>query len=77
MIPDAPDLLLTFLEAENDNTCKRNAFAALVSISHEKSLQYLSGVFDGVSGADELLQLVELEFIRKDAVQNSQHKVCL
>ncbi|KAI9857407.1 MAG: coatomer subunit beta [Vezdaea acicularis] len=74
MIPDAPDLLLTFLEAENDNTCKRNAFAALVSISHEKSLQYLSGVFDGVSGADELLQLVELEFIRKDAVQNSQHK---
>lgn len=75
MIPDAPELLATFLESENDATCKRNAFAALVSISHEKALAYLSNVFDGIPNADELLQLVELEFIRKDAVQNAQHKV--
>jgi coatomer subunit beta len=45
-----------------------------VSISHDRSLAYLSSVFDGVPNADELLQLVELEFIRKDAVQNSQNK---
>lgn len=76
-MPDAPELIATFLETENDHTCKRNAFAALSSISHEKALAYLSSVFDGVPNADELLQLVELEFIRKDAIQNSQNKVTL
>jgi hypothetical protein len=75
LIPDAPELIATFLETESDHTCKRNAFAALVSISHDKALAYLSSVFDGIPNADELLQLVELEFIRKDAVQNSQNKV--
>lgn len=75
MIPDAPELIHTFLENESDHTCKRNAFAALSAMSHEKALAYLSGVFDGIQNADELLQLVELEFIRKDAVQNSQNKV--
>ncbi|KAF2842512.1 putative coatomer subunit beta [Patellaria atrata CBS 101060] len=74
MIPDAPDLIMNFLEEENDNTCKRNAFAALSSISHDKALEYLGGVFDGIPNADELLQLTELEFIRKDAVTNSQNK---
>lgn len=74
LIPDAPDMLAAFLETESDATCKRNAFAALASIDHEKALAYLSGVFDGIPNAEELLQLVELEFIRKDAVQNSQNK---
>jgi len=76
LIPDAPELITTFLESESDHTCKRNAFAALVSISHDEALAYLSTVFDGIPNADELLQLVEIEFIRKDAVQNSQNKVC-
>ncbi|KAB5577696.1 putative coatomer complex beta chain [Coniochaeta sp. 2T2.1] len=74
LIPDAADLISTFLETESDPTCKRNAFAALSSISHEQALAYLSGVFDGIPNAEELLQLVELEFIRRDAIQNSQHK---
>ena len=75
LIPDAPDLIKSFLETESDQTCKRNAFAALSLISHQKALQYLSSTFDGIESADELLQLVELEFIRKDAVQNTQNKV--
>ncbi|EHA56970.1 coatomer subunit beta [Pyricularia oryzae 70-15] len=74
LIPDAADLIATFLESESDPTCKRNAFAALASISHDHALIYLSSVFDGIPNAEELLQLVELEFIRKDAVQNSQNK---
>ncbi|KFX98963.1 hypothetical protein O988_00297 [Pseudogymnoascus sp. VKM F-3808] len=74
LIPDAAELIATFLETESDHTCKRNAFAALASIDHDKALVYLSSVFDGIPNADELLQLVELEFIRKDAVQNSQNK---
>ncbi|KAK4126035.1 Coatomer, beta subunit [Parathielavia appendiculata] len=74
LIPDAADLIATFLEGESDPTCKRNGFAALSSISHDKALAYLSAVFDGIPNAEELLQLVELEFIRKDAVHNSQNK---
>ncbi|KAI9722383.1 MAG: hypothetical protein M1812_001855 [Candelaria pacifica] len=74
LIPDAPELIQTFLGTESDHTCKRNAFAALTTISHPKALEYLSSVFDGIPNADELLQLVELEFIRKDAVQNAQNK---
>lgn len=76
LIPDAPDLIETFLENENDHTCKRNAFIALQTISHDRALIYLSKVFDGIPNANELLQLAELEFIRKDAVQNQQNKVC-
>ncbi|KAI1165039.1 Coatomer, beta subunit [Nemania serpens] len=74
LIPDASDLIATFLDGESDATCKRNAFAALSSIDHDKALAYLSNVFDGITNAEELLQLVELEFIRKDAVQNQQNK---
>ena len=74
LIPDAPEMLFNFLVGENDTTCKRNAFGALMSISHEKALEYLTSVLDGVSNAEELLQLVELEFIRKDAVQNQPNK---
>ncbi|KAK7416140.1 coatomer subunit beta [Neonectria magnoliae] len=74
LIPDASELISTFLDGETDATCKRNAFAALASINHDAALVYLSSVFDGIPNAEELLQLVELEFIRKDAVQNSQNK---
>jgi coatomer subunit beta len=76
LIPDAPDLIYNFLLEENDATCKRNAFAALMTISHDKALTYLGKVFDGIPNAEELLQLAELEFIRKDSVENSQNKVC-
>ncbi|KAI2012380.1 coatomer subunit beta [Ophidiomyces ophidiicola] len=74
LIPDAPDLLFSFLEEEADRTCKRNAFAALLSISHQKALEYLNRTLDGFPHTDELLQLAGLEFIRKDALQNSQNK---
>ena len=74
LLPDAPELLTTFLEEENDATCKRNAFAALASISHEKALEYLSTVFDSIPNHDELVLLAELEFIRRDAFVNSQNK---
>ena len=45
-----------------------------MTISHQKALEYLSSAFDAIPNADELLQLVELEFIRKDAVQNAANK---
>ncbi|KAF2131305.1 Coatomer, beta subunit [Dothidotthia symphoricarpi CBS 119687] len=74
LMPDAPDMLTTFLDEESDPTCKRNAFAALSSISHEKALEYLSSIFDTIPNHEELLLLAELEFIRKDAVTNPSNK---
>lgn len=75
LIPDAPELIQTFLLAENDSTCGRNGFIALSSVSHEKALEYLNSMFDEVVNADELTQHVFLEFIRKDAIHNSVNKV--
>ena len=74
LIPDAPDLLLSFLDEESDNTCKRNAFAALTMIDQQKAVEYLNSVFDGIPNSDELIQLAELEFIQKDASTNAQNK---
>ena len=74
LIPDAPEMIQTFLVGESDTTCKRNAFAALMTISHQKALEYLSGVLDGIPNAEELIQLADLEFIRKDAIQNQANK---
>ena len=51
LIPDAPELLQTFLEGESDHTCKRNAFAALSAMNHAKALEYLSGAFDAIPNA--------------------------
>jgi coatomer subunit beta len=48
LIPDAAELITTFLEGESDPTCKRNAFAALASINHDAALVYLSSVFEGI-----------------------------
>lgn len=76
LIPDAAELIGAFLEGETDAACKRNAFAALASINHDAALSYLGTVFEGIPNAEELLQLAELEFIRKDAVQTPQNKVC-
>jgi hypothetical protein len=42
-----------------------------MAISHQKALTYLSNTFDSIPNVDELLQLVEIEFIRRDAVENS------
>jgi coatomer subunit beta len=71
LIPDAPELILNFLNEENDVTAKRNAFAALESISPALCLTYLSSVFDSIQNADELLALVYLEFIRGDASKDN------
>ncbi|CAK7272347.1 coatomer subunit beta [Sporothrix epigloea] len=74
LIPDAAELLAAFIETETDPTCKRNGFASLASISHDSALAYLTSVFDSIPNAEELLQLSEIEFIRKDAVQNAHNK---
>ncbi|KAH9929686.1 coatomer protein [Fomitopsis serialis] len=41
LIPDAPELLQTFLAAESDATCKRNAFVFLANCAMPKAVEYI------------------------------------
>lgn len=66
LIPDAPELVQTFLAAETDVTCKRNAFVTLVNLSPVRAIEYLMQIYDAVGTADELMQLAVIELIRKD-----------
>lgn len=74
LIPDAGELLQTFLAAESDSTCKRNAFVTLSDISPELALEYLYVLFDNVQSFDELMQLSIIELIRKDCTQDNPQK---
>ncbi|CAG8560860.1 19811_t:CDS:10 [Cetraspora pellucida] len=57
LIPDAPELIQSFLAAEADQTCKRNAFVMLCNTNQLRAVEYLNDVFDQVPNFDELLQL--------------------
>lgn len=75
LIPDAPELLDTFLAAESDSTCKRNAFVALCNISQPTAVRYLLSVIDQISSMDELMQMAVIELIRKEARNEGGHRV--
>ncbi|RKP24856.1 Clathrin/coatomer adaptor, adaptin-like protein [Syncephalis pseudoplumigaleata] len=70
LIPDAPELMQTFLVAEADVNCKRNAFIMLCNCAPELAVDYLKQVYGQVSGYDEPMQLAIIEFIRKDSRNN-------
>ncbi len=74
LIPDAPELIETFLQDETDSTCKRNAFVALSNIDRDRSFAYFQKNFLSVNNSDSLLQLAFIEFIRKDAIKNPSLK---
>lgn len=70
LIPDAPELIQTFLAAESDSTCKRNAFVTLIQTAPERAYEYfVQNVYDGVASADELMQLAVIELVRKEGVR--------
>ncbi|KAG8967330.1 coatomer subunit beta [Tulasnella sp. 419] len=74
LIPDAPELIHTFLAAESDMTCKRNAFVFLVNCAMPKAVEYLLSVYDQISSFDELMQMTIIELIRKDCKNDSPHR---
>ncbi|CAH0717494.1 unnamed protein product, partial [Brenthis ino] len=65
LIPDAPELIATFLEGEQDMSCKRNAFLMLLHAEQERALAYLADRLDHVHGFGDILQLVIVELIYK------------
>lgn len=75
LIPDAPELIQTFLAAESDATCKRNAFVFLANCAMPKAVEYILQVFDQIPGMDELLQMSIIEVIRLDCKTDTSHRV--
>jgi len=65
LIPDAPELIASFLEQEQDMSCKRNAFMMLIQADQERALNYLSSCIDQVQSFGDILQLVIVELIYK------------
>ncbi|XP_071452661.1 coatomer subunit beta [Hetaerina americana] len=65
LIPDAPELIATFLEGEEDMSCKRNAFLMLLHADQERALSYLASCLDQVTSFGDILQLVIVELIYK------------
>ncbi|KAF9267267.1 coatomer protein [Marasmius fiardii PR-910] len=74
LIPDAPELMMTFLAAETDSTCKRNAFVFLAQCSLPKAVEWISGVYDTIPAMDEQLQLSIIEVIRLDCKNDQSNR---
>ena len=57
LIPDAPEVMLSFLETEQDASCQRNAFMMLIHADQDKALEYLSSCIDQVGHANQMIPL--------------------
>lgn len=66
LVPDAAELIQTFLAAETDAVCRRNAFITLVHIAPQRAIDYFLSVYEGVGALDELMQLAVIELVRTD-----------
>lgn len=75
LIPDGPELIQTFLAAESDATCKRNAFVFLANCAMPKAVEYILQVFDQIPSMDEHLQMSIIEVIRLDCKTDTSHRV--
>jgi coatomer subunit beta len=76
LIPDAPELVHTFLAAESDSTCKRNAFLFLANCAMPRAVEYVMQVYEQIPGLDESLQMSIIEVIQMDCKADASHKVC-
>lgn len=65
LIPDAPELISTVLNSEQDASCKRNAFMMLLHVDQSRALDYLSEVIDQTTTFCDILQLIIVELIYK------------
>ncbi|KAH3902118.1 probable Coatomer subunit beta [Saccharomycodes ludwigii] len=69
LFPDAVEVINTFLAAETDPICIRNAFIALSDLDRESALEFLSNSTSNLENLDPLLQEAFVEFMRKDATK--------
>ncbi|KAF9055737.1 coatomer protein [Panaeolus papilionaceus] len=74
LVPDAPELIYTFLIAESDSSCKRNAFVFLSQCAMPKAVEYILNIYDTIGSLDESLQMSIIEVIRLDCKNDSTHR---
>ena len=74
LIPDAPELILDFLDRETDASCKRNAFLMLIHLDQDKALDYLNQCLDQITSFNDILQLVMVELIYKVCIANPSER---
>ncbi|GJN87097.1 hypothetical protein Rhopal_000042-T1 [Rhodotorula paludigena] len=67
LIPDAPELIQTFMAAESDTTSLRNAFTMLQAVAPSRAVEYFLSIYDQVGQLDEMMQLSVIELIRKES----------
>ncbi|XP_003746781.1 coatomer subunit beta [Galendromus occidentalis] len=63
LIPDGPELIADSLDIEHDQSCRRNAFLALMTLDRERALNYLADIAEQVDRLSEPLQLIIIKFI--------------
>jgi coatomer subunit beta len=74
LIPDAPELIETYLKTEQDPSARRNAFLMLCNTDNARALAYLNTVFAQITSLDEFMQLAIIELIKKDCHVNISAK---
>ena len=65
LIPDAPELIETFLYNESNPAAKRNAFLMLFHCDLDRAINFLNSVMATVGTLGESFQLAVLELIRR------------
>ncbi|KAI0982978.1 hypothetical protein GJ496_006092 [Pomphorhynchus laevis] len=70
LITDAVDLIANYLETEQDNSCRRNAFIVLKDMDEQCALDYIERRLDLILNFNDSLQLVVVEFIHKHCLIN-------
>lgn len=74
LIPDASELMSTFLAAETDSTCKRNAFTFLAHCDLRKAVEWILGNHDSIPTLEEGVQMSVIEVVRSDCKNDSAHR---
>ncbi|KAJ4493995.1 adaptin N terminal region-domain-containing protein [Lentinula edodes] len=74
LIPDASELMSTFLAAETDSTCKRNAFIFLAHCDLPKAVDWVLSNHENIPTLDEGLQMSVIEVVRLDCKNDSTHR---
>ena len=75
LLPDATELIQTYIADENDQSAKRNALLMLMNCSLPLAVSYYHKVINQISNMDEGLQLIFIELIRKNCQSPSADKV--
>ena len=75
LIPDAVELIQTFISQETDQSAKRNALIMLINSSLPAAVVYYHQVFEQIPQMEQGMQLMFVEMIRKDCRNASANKV--